>query len=528
MSNEKREHCETAVKISDIKLPLNYTEEDILREIRRKLKNAPKDVRYKIIKKSVDARRREYVVYNITVAVYGVKGDKNLPVYEEGLALDEFLLKNGLTGKRGRVVVVGAGPSGLFAALTLAYGGVKVVLIERGSNVDKRTSDVNNFRNTLTGLNTESNIQFGEGGAGTFSDGKLNTGVNSEFIDTALREFHRFGAEEDVLYMQRPHVGTDYLVKIVKNMRRKIVELGGVVLFDTKVSGIVTRNGVIKGVRLANDTVIDADKVIFAIGHSARDTFEMLLSSGVMMTSKAFSIGVRIEHLQKDISFAQYGSAYKKLPPADYRLSCHLDNGRSLYTFCMCPGGEVVPAASEDGGIVTNGMSLHARDGENANSALLVGVDQSDFGETALAGVDFQRKYERLAYNISSSYRAPVMTAGDLLAGKGLHGVGNVRPTYGGFVNADIRECLPNYVVDTIKEGISVFGKKIKGFDSSDAVLTGVETRSSSPVRILRNAKRESNIGGLYPVGEGAGYAGGITSASVDGIKTAIAILETL
>lgn len=519
-----------AIKISDIKLPLDHTEEDILREIRRKIKNVPKDVKYKVVKKSIDARHREYIVYNLTLAVYGVKDVKKFPVYKEAITVDGYLTTNGLSNKSGRVVVVGAGPSGLFAALTLAFGGVKVILIERGSTVDRRSEDVHRFRATLKDLDPESNIQFGEGGAGTFSDGKLNTGVNSELIDTVLSEFHRFGAEEDVLYMQRPHVGTDYLIRVVRNMRNKIIELGGEVLFNTKVSDIIIKNGDVKGVRVtgSQDAVIDADRVIFAIGHSARDTFEMLLKNGVMMTSKPFSIGVRIEHLQSDISFAQYGNAYKKLPPADYRLSCHLDNGRSLYTFCMCPGGEVVPAASEEGGIVTNGMSLHARDKENANSALLVGVDANDFGSTVLAGVDFQRKYERKAYAISSSYKAPVMSVGDLLAGKGLHGVGAVKPSYGEYVNADLRECLPDYVINTIKDGITVFGRKIKGFDSSEAVLTGVETRSSSPVRILRNAKRESNIGGLYPVGEGAGYAGGIMSASVDGIKTAIEILKTL
>ena len=426
-------------------------------------------------------------------------------------------------------VVVGTGPCGLFAALTLAKAGLKPIVIERGECVESRTQSVNKF-NTLAILNTESNIQFGEGGAGTFSDGKLNTGTSSPLINTVLKEFVNYGANENILYESKPHIGTDILVNIVKNMRNEIIALGGEVRFNTKLVDIKQSAGELSSIIVEHDGIKDEIKTnicLLAIGHSARDTFEML-SKKVIMEPKPFSIGVRVEHLQDSISYSQYGDKYNLLPPAAYKLACHLNNGRSCYSFCMCPGGYVVAAASEDEMVVTNGMSYSKRDGKNANAALLVGVTPEDYGSNnVLAGVEFQRKYESLAYKINNSYKAPCQRYGDLKNNKISSSFGEVKPTYPiGVVEADLRACLPSYVTDSLIEAMPLFDKKIKGFANEDALFTGVETRSSSPVRIMRDENFSSSIKGLIPCGEGAGYAGGITSAAVDGINCALSVLN--
>ena len=519
------------VKIDGVKLPVNKDFSTLKNKLAGEMRIKPQDIiDIRPLKKSVDARHKNNVLYNYSLAVE-LRGnrDHGYKIYSErytGIA--DYLRQNDVPECSGRVVIVGSGPSGLFAGMTLAYAGYEVIMLERGMCAKERTREVERFKCTLEHLDVNTNIQFGEGGAGTFSDGKLNTGVNSEFIDIVLREFVRHGAKEDILYLAKPHIGTDYLVHIVESMRNEIIAHGGKVYFNTKVDDIMVKNGGISGVKTSGEhtMTIDADKVLFAIGHSARDTFEMLLSHGVNMTSKPFSMGVRIEHLQSDIGYAQYGDSYKIMAPADYKLSCHLDNGKSLYTFCMCPGGYVVPATSEEGAVVTNGMSENARDGVNANSAILVNVDERDYGEGIMAGVEYQRKYERLAYNISGSYKAPCTLWGDFLEGKTSTAFGTIKPTYNGVTFADIRECLPRNIIDTMREGVPLLDRRLHGFAHHDAVMTGVETRSSSPVRITRNEYYESNIKGLYPVGEGAGYAGGITSASVDGIKTALAIIK--
>ncbi|MEG1520150.1 MAG: FAD-dependent oxidoreductase, partial [Clostridia bacterium] len=399
------------------------------------------------------------------------------------------------------VVVVGSGPAGLFSALTLLSRGVKPVIIERGYEVERRIKSIDKMRLHCE-LDLVSNVQFGEGGAGTFSDGKLNTGTKSEYIQAVLAEFVRFGAPNDIEYVNKPHIGTDILQKVIVNIRQEIERKGGKFLFGTKVVDIKIKDGKVDGVEIQgeNNGVIQTNNVILAIGHSARDTFEMIENKGVLMEQKPFSIGVRIEHKQSLVNLSQYGvKSSKFLPQADYKLATHSENGRGIYTFCMCPGGEVVCGSSEIGQICTNGMSYHARDMENANSALLVSVEPKDFGgENVLAGVEFQRKCEKLAFQQSDSYRAPVQLLGDLRANKISNSFGEIVPSYKpSTVFGNLRECLPNYVIDGLLFGAKEFDKKMKGFNNHDAILTGVETRSSSPVRILRDDSMCSNIKGL-------------------------------
>ena len=366
----------------------------------------------------------------------------------------------------------------------------------------------------------------GECGAGTFSDGKLNTGVNNPRIGWILEQFVAAGAREDILYDAKPHVGTDVLLTVVQNLRKRIISLGGEVRFNTQVTGLCTENGRLTGLKIADGTVIPCDRAVLAIGHSARDTFEMLDASGVPMEPKPFAMGVRIEHQQRDIDIAQYGGENPALPPADYKLVEHLD-GETVYTFCMCPGGYVVAAASEEGRVVTNGMSYADRDGENANAALLVTVNPADFPyEGVLGGMRWQREIEESAYRVSGSYRAPAQKVGDFLAGRPSDGEGRVTPTYRpGVTWCDLRDVLPGKITGAIARALPRLDGKLKGFADPDAVMTAPETRSSSPVRIIRDASRQSSLRGLYPTGEGAGYAGGIMSAAIDGIMTAEAII---
>ena len=379
-------------------------------------------------------------------------------------------------------------------------------------------------------MDLKSNVQFGEGGAGTFSDGKLTTNIHDERVSDVLNIFYQCGAPEEILYLSKPHLGTDNLCNIVRNLREKIIENGGTVRFMTELTDICIQNGKLCGVVVNNSETIKTDHLILATGHSGRDVFEMLYRHGVEMERKPFSIGVRIEHLQEEINKAQYGDFAKYLGAADYKLSCHLPGGRSVYTFCMCPGGSVVAAACEDGKLVVNGMSTFSRDGRNSNSAVLCNVEPEDFEtDHVLAGIDFQQKYEMLAFELGGcNYRAPAQLLGDFMKNKASHRAGSIQPTYPRGVKwSNLSKCLPGFAVEAIREAVVIFGRKLRGFDNKDAVLTGVETRSSSPVRIKRNEHYQSvNLAGLYPCGEGAGYAGGITSAAVDGIRIAEEIIE--
>ncbi len=490
---------------------------------------------WQIYKESIDARRKHKItfVYTIDVKVkneaYIISKKKNAGIsYTPDMSYE--YVQRGTEKLKNPPVVIGAGPAGLFAGCLLAQMGYRPLVLERGEDVESRTKKVNYFWETGN-LDENSNIQFGEGGAGTFSDGKLTTLIKDKRCRKVIEDLVEAGAPPEILYTYKPHVGTDILKNVVKNLRKKIKDLGGEVLFNTRVTDILMENGKIAGVITNDKEKISTQAVILAIGHSARDTFQLLHSRNVAMRAKAFSIGVRIEHSQQLINEAQYKefAGHPRLGAADYKLVYHAPTGRSLYTFCMCPGGQVVAAASEKGHLVTNGMSKHARDGKNANSALLVGVTPEDFASIGpLAGLDFQRKWEALAFSLGGKdYRAPVQLVEDFLQNKASTCLGTASPTYPrGVVPADLSKCLPPYVVDTMREGIQYFAKKLQGFASPEGILTGVETRSSSPIRILRQDNYEGNISGLYPTGEGAGYAGGIISAAVDGLRVAEAVAQ--
>ena len=477
-----------------------------------------------ILKKSVDARKKNEVCYVYRLAAEVENEQKYIRKDVTTYQMNECTLADMFKPAHppARPVVVGSGPSGLFTALCLTYAGAKPVVIERGDDVDTRTEKVSRFIKTLT-LDTESNVQFGEGGAGTFSDGKLNTGVHNEYVEGVLRAFVQFGAPEEILYLSKPHIGTDVLTNVVKAIRQEIISRGGEFLFRTKMTGLRIVGEKVVGVR-TNRGDIDADAVYLCIGHSARDTFEMLYRSGVKMESKTYSMGVRIEHLRKDIDFAQYGENARFMPAADYKTAVTTDNGKSVYTFCMCPGGKVINASSEEGGLCVNGMSYHARDDVNSNAALLVNVGIEDWkSDDPLAGMAYQRTYERKAYACSGSYKPIVSTYGEMKTDRFGQTFGNVLPSVEtGYARGDLREILPHDVYDSIKCGIPLIGRKIKGFDSESAVLTGIEARSSSPVRILRDETGEASLKGLFPIGEGAGYAGGIMSAATDGVRAVV------
>ena len=522
------------IRIRDIALPPEHNAHQLYFEAAQLLKISNSKVKkLNIVRRSVDARKKPDIKIIYTVDVQ-VDGNEKRTLYQAGCKRASIAPSSFYKPPKGtfqcekRPVVVGFGPAGMFAALILAMAGTRPIVLERGEDAQSRHEKVEKFFATGQ-LDTRSNVQFGEGGAGTFSDGKLNTGVNNPRIGWVLSQFVKAGARENILYDAKPHLGTDVLLKVVQNLRKRIINLGGEVRFNTQLTGIRTENGQVVGLEVNGGEIIDCDTVVLAIGHSARDTFEMLHAMDIPMEPKAFAMGARIEQKQDIIDAAQYGMVNPVLPPADYKLVQHLDDG-SVYTFCMCPGGYVVAAASEEGRVVTNGMSYADRDGENANAALLVTVNPTEFPyEGVLGGMYWQREIEERAYQASGSYHAPAQRVGDFLAGKARDGPGMVQPTYRPGVHwCDLHEVLPEKLTKSMEKALPLLDQKLKGFAGPDAVLTAPETRSSSPVRILRDDSRQSQLKGLYPCGEGAGYAGGIMSAAVDGIMTAEAILDTM
>ena len=512
--------------ISDIKLPVTADEKQLLSIARKKLGTNP--AHFVIKKKSLDARDKNNIRYIYTIECADKPQPQEKPTFAKLPTQKQ---------PKSTVLVVGSGPAGLFCAIRLLDHGITPVVIERGGSVEEREEKINAFFTTRF-LDTQTNIQFGEGGAGTFSDGKLNTQTHSPLNKEVLKIFVRFGAPQEILYLSKPHIGSDNLKTVVKNMREYIRAQGGKVLFNTRLDDLTFRDGMVTEATIThfnadmvggNTQKMPVSAVVLAIGHSARDTFERLYALGVPMHAKNFAVGVRIEHLQSAIGKAQYGNAYTMLPAADYKLVSHAKD-RSAFTFCMCPGGYVMPSASEEKGVVTNGMSNYARDGQNANSALIAQVTQEDFGtDHPLGGVEFQRKLERAAFVAGGeTYAAPVQLVGDFLKDKTSTHFGEVQPTYAaGTAFADLRQVLPQGVTDALKFAITDMDKKLRGFACPEAVLTAVESRTSSPVRIERDESMQSvGVKGLYPCGEGAGYAGGITSSASDGLRVAEALFE--
>ncbi|MBQ2937263.1 MAG: hypothetical protein IJE05_00020 [Clostridia bacterium] len=524
------------IRISNIKIYEDISDEEVFNIIIKKYKMQKENVKeWHISKKSIDARKKDDVHYSYCVDI-AVKNEEYFLKYKNISKIKKFEInKIELNmNKAVKPVIIGAGPSGLFAALTFVQNGYEPIIIEQGQCVEDRKKSVDNFINNGI-LNTHSNVQFGEGGAGTFSDGKLTTGINSPYCKKVLEEFVKFGAPEQILYLTKPHIGTDNLINIIKNMREYIISKGGKFLFNTKFIDFEINNNNISSITVLNldknlTETIYTNTLILAIGHSSRDTFQKIHEKGLLLEPKNFSVGVRIEHLQSEINRAQYGTITKlKLPSADYKLAYHSTSGRSCYTFCMCPGGIVMPSSSEENTIVTNGMSYFARNGKNANSAVLVNVTPSDFeSNNPLSGINFQKNLEEKAFILGgSNYFAPVQKFGDFDKNIKSEFIGSIEPSYKpGYTLSNLNDIMPEFVSKTLKEGIKYFDTKLHGFANPDSILTGMETRSSSPVKILRDENLISNINGIYPCGEGAGYAGGIMSASVDGIKCAMAAIK--
>lgn len=523
-------------KVNNLKLNIDFDKNVLKKIVSKKLGIGIQDINSAFLAKlSIDARNKSNIVYVASI-VFDTKTKLNLNKFksvEKYVAPPkiEFKINNSQVPN---IVIVGSGPSGLFAGLTLAESGAKVTILERGYEMSERKKAIANLLEKGI-LDTQSNIQFGEGGAGTFSDGKLNSGIKSEYINFVLETFYKYGADESILYQSRAHIGTDVLEKVIVNMRQHLIALGSQILFKHQVVDVNIKDNAVKSVVVQTPDgtkVIDCDILIMGIGHSSRDTIRMLAKKNLALKTKPFSMGYRIEHLQKDINVAQYGEVAQKniLPPADYHLSVHLNNGRSVYTFCMCPGGVVVPAMSEKNTIVTNGMSYSDRAGINSNSAILCTIEPQDFpSDDVLSGIELQEKYERLAYLKAGGYMALVQKVGDYLKGTPTKNLGKVIPTFKPAIKlGSVEDLLPKFAVDSIKQGIVELDKKLHGFADPDATLTGVETRSSAPYQVVRNLDMTCNISRLYMIGEGAGFAGGIMSSAVEGIKCAKNIIDLI
>ena len=522
------------LRVDQLRLTPDEPEERLRDKAARVLRVAPEEIRQlQVLRRAVDAREGVTLVYTVALAAANEeqalrRGDRRVSRYEPQL----YVPPRCVAAPALRPVVVGSGPAGLFAALVLALGGARPILLERGQCVERRTQDVARFWAEGV-LDEESNVQFGEGGAGTFSDGKLNTGTRDLRHRWILEQLVSAGAPDTILTDAKPHVGTDRLHIALRNLRQTLTEHGAELRFGHRLDGVTTAQGAVTALEVTGPEgryTLPAGDVVLALGHSARDTFEMLHRAGVPMEPKPFAVGVRIEHRQQDMDAALYKTyaGHPGLGAASYKLACHLPTGRSVFSFCVCPGGQVVAAASERGGVVTNGMSEYARDGENINGALLVNVTPEDFGGSdVLSGVAFQRRLERAAFALGGGdYRAPVQRAADFLAGRPSAGPGRVTPGYRpGVTYTDLRRCLPPFVADSIAAALPLLEEKLRGYAQDDALLTAVESRSSSPVRILRDESGQSAVRGLYPCGEGAGYAGGILSAAADGIRAAERIL---
>lgn len=517
------------IRISQLKLPITHTESELKKKIAKTLRCGEKSFSYEIIRQSLDARHKEDKKFVYTIEV-SIENEKKILQKVHNNNIMSTIKKEYVFPKAGnrelshRPVIVGSGPAGIFCAWYLARAGYRPLVLERGEEAEKRRETVDRFwKNGV--LDPESNVQFGEGGAGTFSDGKLNTLVKDSFGRNreVLKRFVEAGADPEILYQHKPHLGTDVLVDIVQTLRRQIGEMGGSFRFRSKVTDLKIENGRLTGVEIDHKELLPAEICVLAIGHSARDTFFMLKDRGLTMEPKAFAVGLRVEHPQTLINEDLYGEKENRiLGAASYKVTHTCRNGRGVYSFCMCPGGYVVNASSEEGQLAVNGMSYQARDGRNANSAVIVTVTPEDFPqEGPLGGIAFQRELEKKAWQLGQG-KVPVQLFGDYCGHKPSQSLGEVTPCIRGeYVLSDVRSILPKEIGDSIEEGIHAFGKKLPGFDREDALLSGIESRTSSPVRLVRDREGLSNISGVYPCGEGAGYAGGITSAAMDGIKTA-------
>lgn len=521
--------------ISEIKSALGEKKEEIITKALKKYKISQKEISsVDIYKTSLDARKRNNIHFVNSIYVQLNNPKKEIKICESNrfcthIQPSGFIPIKATNNYQGRPLIVGFGPAGMFCALALAENGYRPIVLERGESIENRVRDVSNFWNGGT-FNERSNVQFGEGGAGTFSDGKLTTRIKDELCRYVFERFVEFGATPDILTKAKPHIGTDKLRSIVKNIRERIIELGGEIHFNSKMEDFSIENNKVISVK-SQALEVSPCAMVLAVGHSARDTFELIMSKNIMIQPKPFSVGVRIEHSQESVNYSLYGEYANNplLPVGEYQLSHRMKDGRAVYTFCMCPGGYVVPSSSEVGGVVTNGMSEYARDGKNSNSAMVVSVSSKDYGTHALDSINFARDIERKAYELTGgTYKAPIVSVGGFLNDK-IEVSSNLRPTYTrGVVPCDFNLLFPNFINDMLKVGLNQFSKKMLCFGDTNAIMTAPETRTSSPVRILRdvNTLNSVTLENLYPCGEGAGYSGGITSSAVDGLRVALKIME--